>query len=225
MEASMMVPALLFVATLAVPGYDVPNGQNGPATPAAPAVSAPATDTEQTRLQQLEGSRRDTGDRPHTVGFGGQLAVSNRGAGAGVRYFFFERLGLNMDVLWVRHGSRFTSSATPQGSTFAALPSFLFLLKKPDPSADVDVVPYVGGGLSYVSASRSTPTTAGATSTLVRRRGNGGQVFGGIEMTFSDADWMTISAEGIYYKLPINYVNANVVGGFNYLLAFHFYLR
>ena len=220
----MMVPALLFVATLAVPGHDVPNGQNGPAAPPAPAVSAPAVDTEQTRLRQLEGGR-ETGERPHTLGFGGQLAVSNRGAGAGVRYFFFDRLGLNMDVLWVRHGSQYTSSTTPRGSTFAALPSVLFLLKKPNPSAGVDVVPYVGGGLSYVSASRSTPTTAGASSTVVRRSGQGGQVFGGIEMTFSDADWMTISAEGIYYKLPVSYVNANIVGGFNYLLAFHFYLR
>jgi len=37
--------------------------------------------------------------------------------------------------------------------------------------------------------------------------------------------FLTISIEGTYYRLPVTYVNANVVGGFNYVLAFHFYLK
>lgn len=217
----MLIPAALVAVALTAPGQNVPSGPNTP--PASPAVTASVTSGDQRRGQQIEGRER-TGDRPHTVGLGGQVAVSNRGAGFGSRLFFAERLGVNIDVLWIKHGTRYTSNPQNQGSTFAALPSVIYLFTKPDPSKGVDIRPYVGAGVNYVSASRSTPTTGG-TTTLQRRSGTGAQVFGGIEMTFREADWMTVSAEGIYYRLPVNYVNANIVGGFNYILAFHFYLK
>lgn len=174
--------------------------------------------------QQASPDRRDRmmGRRPHTVGFGGQLLISNWGAGGGTRLFFGERLGVDFNVAWYRHG-RYSSIAN-QGSTFATLPSFIYMLTKPDPDADIDLRPYVGGGISYVSTSRPAVFTTGA-STLQRRSGTGAQAFGGVEMTFAEADWMTFSIEGVYYKLPVSFVNSNIVGGFNYFVAIHFYLR
>jgi outer membrane protein W len=99
------------------------------------------------------------------------------------------------------------------------------MLTKPDETKDVDIRPYVGAGMSYVSTSRPRTTAFGEPPTLQRFSGTGGQVFGGIEMTFKEADWITISAEGIYYKMPVHFVNSAVIGGFNYLMAIHFYLK
>ena len=53
----------------------------------------------------------------------------------------------------------------------------------------------------------------------------GGQVFGGAEMTFRSADYITISFEGTYYRLPGTYLNAHFATGFTYAFAFHFYLK
>ena len=167
-----------------------------------------------------ERERRTTGDRPHTIGLGGQMGVSNRGGGGGFRYFFGNRLGGNLEVAWYR--PRYSTTAS--GSTFAVLPSFIFMLTDPDPTREVDIRPYVGGGVNYVRSSRPVVTSPGQSASL-SRSGMGTQAFGGIELTFREADFLTISVEGTYYRLPVTYVNANVVGGFNYVLAFHFYLR
>ena len=217
----MLSSALILEAMLAAPGQDV----STLSVPASPSIVSGISFEEDQRRPQGEGERRRTGERPHTVGLGGQVGISNRGAGGGTRFFFGNRFGVNFDMLWYRgSGTRYTSNPQ-QGSTFAAMPSFIYMLTKPNLTRDVDVRPYVGGGVNYVRSTRPVTTTGGSTTTLQRRSGTGGQVFGGVEMTFAEADWMTISAEGIYYKLPINYVNASIVGGFNYLLAFHFYLR
>ena len=207
----MTVPVLLLSALLGTPA------QEPPVRPASPAPIVARFDTDQ--LQQ-EQERRRTGDRPHTFGVGGQMGVSNRGGGGGFRFFLTDRLGANFEVLWYR--PRYSS--TTNGSTFAVLPSFIFMLTKPDPTREIDIRPYVGGGLNHVRASRPVMTSPGQTTSL-RRSGTGGQAFGGVELTFREADFLTISVEGTYYRLPVNYVNANVVGGFNYVLAFHFYLR
>jgi hypothetical protein len=216
-----MIPALLVTLALSVPGHDVPNT---PQAPTSPAVSnAPkSNDEDQT---QLERRTRQSGERPHTFGLGGQLGISNRGAGASTRLFFGERLGVNLNASWHKHPSFTTSSGTYSRSTFVTHPSFIFLLTKPDPSKDVDLRPYAGAGASYVSTSRPRFIVPTGTITTQRTSGTGGHVFGGVEMTFSEADWMTISAEGIYYKLPSAFVNRALVGGFNYLLAVHFYLK
>jgi hypothetical protein len=213
----MNLAALLLTATMALPA------QSGQA-PGAPADTERIQPSGEADRQQVSPDRRERmmGRRPHTVGFGGQLMVSNWGAGGGARMFFGERLGVNLNVSWYRHG-RYTSN-TNQGSTFATLPSFIYMLTKPDPDAEVDIRPYVGGGISYVSTSRPAAFTTG-TTTLQRRSGTGAQAFGGVEMTFAEADWMTLSVEGVYYKLPVNFVNSNIVGGFNYFVAVHFYLR
>lgn len=170
---------------------------------------------------QRDRGRAPTGTRPHTIGVGGAMTVSNRGAGGGLRYWFGERVGVNLTANYYRGGLRQTGGSR-SGSTFAAVPSIIVMLTGPHPAREVDIRPYVGGGVNYV---RSSATTTTGTSALTRRSGTGGQVFGGVEMTFRDADWMTISAEGIYYSLPVSYVDASTIGGFNYVLAFHFYVK
>jgi hypothetical protein len=37
--------------------------------------------------------------------------------------------------------------------------------------------------------------------------------------------FMTISAEGIYYKLPVAMVNTSMMDGMNYLMAVHFFVK
>jgi len=211
----MTVPVFVLSALLGAPT------QAPPVRPAIDPGNGPAIiarfDTAQ--LEQ-ERERRTPGERPHTIGIGGQMGVSNRGGGGSFRYFFADRFGANFEVAWYR--PRY--SATTNGSTFAVLPSFIFMLTDPDPTRDIDLRPYVGAGVNYVRSSRPIATAPGQSSTL-GRSGMGGQVFGGVELTFREADFLTISIEGTYYRLPVTYVNANVVGGFNYVLAFHFYLK
>jgi len=113
-----------------------------------------------------------------------------------------------------------TNDAT--GSTFAVLPSVIVMLTKPDDTRQVDVRPYVGGGVNYV---RSTRPVSFSSSNQVRASGVGGQAFGGVELTFRDAQQVTVSAEGIYYRLPVRYINANAIDGFNYRVAVHIYLK
>ena len=216
-----MIPALLVTLVLSVPGHDVPNT---PQAPSAPAVSNAPTSNDEDQTQ-LERRTRQSGERPHTFGLGGQLGISNRGAGASTRLFFGERLGVNLNASWHKHPSFTTSSGTYSGSTFTTFPSFIFLLTKPDSTKDVDLRPYVGAGASYVSTTRPRIIVPGGPITTQRTSGTGGQAFGGMEMTFSEADWMTISAEAIYFKLPASFVNRALVGGFNYLLAIHLYLK
>ena len=159
-------------------------------------------------------------DRPHSVGLGGQVSVSNSGVGGGTRLFFTERLGVNLNAFWY-NGSP-TSYGPAQGSTYGAVPSFMFMLTQPS-TRDVEIRPYVGGGMSYISSSR--PVTTGNVSTQERFNGVGGQVFGGVELTFREAQFMTISAEGIYYKLPVAMVNTSMMDGMNWLMAVHFFVK
>jgi outer membrane protein W len=207
----MDLAALILAAALAA----------GPSTPDARGTSRHAEVSWHAAQRRVEGERRQTGARPHTVGLGGQLAFGTRGGGAGARLFASDRFGVNVNALWYRNGSRFTT--TPQGSTFAALPSLIWILTKPDPTREIDFRPYVGGGVNYVRSTR--PVTSPGGQTIQTRSGVGAQAFAGLEMTFRDADWMTVSIEGIYHELPVNYVDASIVGGFNYVLAFHFYLK
>lgn len=192
------------------------------ALPPAPSdvhVRAAASPVDQQR--PTDERERTSGERPHTVGLGSQVSMSTRGGGGGGRFWLRERLGVNVNVSWYR--PRYTVAGQPQGSTFGAFPSFILMLTKPDATRDIDVRPYVGGGLSYISTPRRVLVNGVAETN--RMNGTGGHAFGGVELTFKEADWMTISAEGIYYRLPVRFVNAAVVDGFNYLLAFHFYLK
>ena len=75
----------------------------------------------------------------------------------------------------------------------------------------------------HISSSR--PVTTANTTMSERFTGVGGQVFGGVELTFREAQFMTISAEGIYYKLPVAMVNTSMMDGMNWLMAVHFFVK
>src|SRR5262245_36890418 len=105
----MLIPSILLAVAMAPP----PPPQNPQDTTP---VAATSTSEEQRRTRQAERTPSRTGDRPHTVGLGGQLGVSNRGAGAGTRLFFGDRVGVNLNAFWVT-GNRYTTT-TSQGSTY-----------------------------------------------------------------------------------------------------------
>ena len=164
-----------------------------------------------------------TTDRPHRFAVGGTIGVSTRGAGGAVRYWFGERLGVDLQAAWSRPINAYGNST---GNTFQVLPSVVFMLRPITPNADIDVRPYVGGGFNYLQTSAyHPPTIPGASTSHQDTNGIGGQAFGGIEMTFRDAQKMTISAEVVYYNLPIRTISAQAIDGFNFTIAFHYYLK
>ena len=203
--------------------------QNPPQAPQDSALIVTATaSADAQRSQPQEQGQRSQGEQPpplsidrnHTVGLGGQVSVSNTGVGGGTRLFFTERLGVNLNAFWYNNSP--TSNGLSQGSTYGAVPSFMYMFTSPR-TGNIDLRPYVGGGLSYISSSR--PTTVGNVATTERFTGMGGQVFGGVEMTFRGADFMTVSAEGIYYKLPVSAVSTSMMDGMNFLMGVHFFVK
>jgi outer membrane protein W len=186
-------------------------------------AAAPPSAEQRDRRQQITNGPTE---RPHTVGLGASIGISTYGGGGSVRYWFGDRVGLNFDAAWTRPYQRTTTpqgTAISRGSVFQALPSMLVNLKKANQDADIDLVPYVGAGLHYINSSR--PLTYTAPTLDQRTSGMGGQVFGGVEMSFKETPSLTISVEGIYYRLPVRVANARLIEGFNYLVAIHWYLK
>ena len=216
--------ALLFAVALLGPS------QNPPQAPQESALVLNADFRADAQRQQPREGRQQSSqeegrppmsiDRPHTIGFGGQVAISNTGVGAGTRFFFTKNLGVNLNAFW--YNASPTSYGAAQGSTYGAVPSFMFMLTQPS-TRDVEIRPYVGGGMSYISSSR--PVTTANVSATERFTGVGGQAFGGVELTFREMQFMTISAEGIYYKLPVAMVNTSMMDGMNWLMAVHFFVK
>ena len=139
-----------------------------------------------------------------------------------MRYWPAERVGVDFALAWIR-GAQY--GPTYSSSTFLFMPSVLVLLTKQDPNADVDIRPFVGGGISYVRGGVIAAPTSTFQTSLVRGGGTGMQTFGGVEMSFKEMDSITISAEVTYYRLPIHILTANVIDGVNYFIVFHFYLK
>ncbi len=216
----MQMTIWLFVAA-ALSG---PQQAPPPVVPATPPTSIRANfdttspEAQQGRTQGREPGRPIIEERPHTVGLGSALTASNRGVGGATRVFFNDRIGVDFSANWYRPQSGYST-----GYIFHATPSFLYMLTKPDDLRDVDIRPYIGGGMSYVNStyrSALVPETTGQ-----RTSGIGGQAFGGAEITFKAAQWITISFEGRYYRLPVRFVNTNMIGGMNYLMMFHFFVN
>ena len=221
----MTVPVLLLTAALAAAQQDVRVPQSPP--PAAPTIAArfdPGSLDQQRRGP--DENERQSGERPHQIGVGAQMGLSNAGGGGAFRLFMTQQLGFNFSANFYR-GTRYNTINGPvQGSTFSVMPSVMYMITKPNLLRDVDLRPYVGGGLNYVHASgRPQPTTVPGVISYGSENGIGGQVLGGVEMTFRSADYITISFEGTYYRLPVTYQNASLRDGFQYALAFHFYLK
>jgi hypothetical protein len=225
-----MLGTLLFVTASLTAGPAAPSGA---VTPPEPNLATVEFEPQRTRTQPQPSQPQTTSigsgpsQRPHTVGLGGTFAVTNYGAGGSMRYWFSDRVGLGVDASFSRPygGSTPVTQRTTiyRGSVFQALPSVFVSLKKPNQNADLDLVPYAGAGFHYLTASGSLGYTP--TSLQERTHTVGGQVFGGVEMSFKEAPSITISGEGIYYRLPGRFANAGLLEGFDFLAAVHFYLK
>lgn len=189
----------------------------------APVVAVPQTVIRANFDPAAPQQRQPTGERPlppderpHLVGVGSALTATSQGIGGATRVFFNDRIGVDFVAAWYNPPNRNTT-----GSVFNVTPSFIYMLKLPNDLANIDIRPYIGGGLSYVYSSyRATGTVYTGSDS-----GIGGQVFGGAEVTFKEAQFVTISFEGRYYSLPGRSVNVNMIDGMNFMMMFHFYLK
>jgi hypothetical protein len=85
-----------------------------------------------------------------------------------MRYWFGQRVGIDFTAGYYRH--RLTPTLT--ASSTQVMPSVLVMFTEPDPSRDVDVRPYAGGGVNYARLLSGTPATgAGAPHLGALRRG------------------------------------------------------
>jgi hypothetical protein len=186
----------------------------GPAPAAASAPPAPFALTASASPQR-SGPQGLTGSRPHRFGLGGTIGVSNRGAAGAMRYWFGQREGIDFTAGYYRH--RLTPTLT--ASSTQVMPSVLVMFTEPDPSRDVDVRPYAGGGVNYARLLSGTPATGAGTSAT------GGQIFGGVEMTFAEAESLAISAETGYYRQPVRLTSAPYADGVDFRIFVHMYLN
>jgi hypothetical protein len=165
---------------------------------------------------------RMSDERRHEFGLGATFGLSGRGGGGGFRYFFNDRFGVNALAGYSRPQSIGGSSLGR--SVFYVAPSVVYMLTPMNTKADIDLRPYIGGGMSYGGAT-GTPSTGGSTGIRSNGFGLGGQVFGGVELTFQDAKAVTISAEVAHYEVHSPYSAGPIIRGTNFFLTFHFFLK
>lgn len=197
----MPIAAALIAATLLASGVQTP---------------APGAPSQQPQSQDDPGAPSSTTERPHEMGLGG---FGGSGGGPSFRYFFGEQIGVEVSGGWYRP---MTAGGGSQGTSFQVSPSMVVMLRKSNTLADLDLRPYVGGGIIYMNAPATVATRA---ATATRQDGLGMQAFGGVEMTFASAPSLAISAELIYHKLPIESYNVNLNRGVDFYLLFHYYMR
>jgi hypothetical protein len=95
-----------------------------------------------------------------------------------------------------------------------------------NPTDDMQVRPFVGAGVSYADTMGQQPVNTNTSAITNRGSGMGSQAFAGLELTFKQYDSLAISAEGIYRHLPIGVLNtAQDIGGFDWVLGLHYYLK
>src|SRR5262249_731216 len=105
-----------------------------------------------------------------------------------------------------------------------AAPSLMWLLTKPNQTRDVNLRPYLGGGINYVSS--SAPVVASTRTTVTpTTSGTGMQAFGGVEMSFKATPQFAITLEAAYFHLPEGFAGTGYIGGMNYLLGFRYYVK
>jgi outer membrane protein W len=193
--------------------------------PAAPADLTPPVAIEQSQASQTQdpGGAPSHTEPPHRIGIGAQMNASANGASGGTRYWFGDRLGVDLNAGWYR--SSFTSVTGSRPSTFVVTPSVMYRFGKTNATDDMQVRPFVGAGLSYADTMGQQPINVN-TSAIARQSGVGSQAFAGLELTFKQYDSLAISAEGIYRHLPIGVLNtAQDIGGFDWVLGLHYYLK
>jgi len=185
------------------------------AAPQSGSGDSPSSATPPSTQGTSDGTPTPSGtDRPHEVGLGG---FGGAGGGPSFRYFLRDRLGVEMNVGWSRAGY----GAPGQGTTFRAVPSVVLMLNNARAMADVDVRPYVGGGINYMHTSVPFSTLTGQVS----QGGVGQQVFGGVELTFAAARSLAISGEVRYFRLAVPTYAANIASSTDFYLLFHYYLK
>jgi hypothetical protein len=182
----------------------------------APVASADAPAV----VQQGEDGPATPTERLHQFGLGGSMGVGSRGGSGAFRYFFGDRIGFNATVGWYRPTG--AGNAGSQGSTFLVAPSMVYMLTKAAAAKDIDVRPYVGGGLNYANGTSPIRRSSDVGS---RTGGLGMQAFGGVELTFLEAPSIAISAEVAHYRLAVPAVSADASQGTNFYLLFHYYVR
>jgi hypothetical protein len=185
-----------------------------PSSPAAPGPT-PAAQTPASPQSVEAGTPSTPTERPHQIGVGASMGMGSRGGGGAFRYFFGDQIGFNANVGWYR--------GTTQGSTFVAAPSFVYMITKSRQLADIDLRPYVGGGLNYTST--SVPVRTNTASLAAHTSGLGMQVFGGVEFSFLSAKSLAISAEVAHYNMVANDFASGLTQGTDFYMMLHFYLK
>jgi len=160
---------------------------------------------------------------PHTLSFGGSIVAGSNGATGGFSYWFNEHVGVDMSVGYYRLPNYYSSNGS-SGYTFQTAPSVRWLITKPNQTRDVNLRPYVGAGINYVSSSNPVPAAA-RTATSYTTSGMGMQAFGGVEMTFKDTPQFAVTMEGSYYHLPEGFAGTGYIGGMNYLIGIRYYVK
>lgn len=163
----------------------------GPAAPHPPpdlpAVSA--APPVQSQRVQVPGARQVN----RRFGFGANVGLGTNVAGGTFRYWFGDRVGVDMNAVWARPFSR---TGVDSGSTLLLAPSAIVMLRTYDDDKDVNLQPYIGGGLNYARQSGRAEADGGTAS------GTGSQLFGGMELSFHDVPNIVISATVVRYWLP-----------------------
>jgi len=146
------------------------------------------------------------------------MGFGTGGGGLSFRFFFNDQLGLNVAGGWSH------SPNSNQGYTAYVAPSMVYMLTKSKKLADIDVRPYVGGGLNF-SNSSAAPVQTTRTNVSGGTSGLGMQVYGGVEVTFQDVKSLAISAEVTHYQLAASGYSTAAMQGTNFLMMFHYYMN
>ena len=208
----MPTASLLLVTSLLAPGASfLPT-----AVPATPVAAA-----------QQRATMAPTSTGPsHRLGFGGSLAVSNYGVGGSTRYWFTKHVGLSMAAGWYRPRQYgYTTYSVPSSSTVMAMPSVMVTFGATDPNREVSLRPYFGVGVSYLHATTGLTPVTGLPSSALTYSSTTPVGLGGTELFFRDHPNFTLSVDGVYYRLPVQFVNRAYVNGLNFQVSAHFYLK
>jgi len=199
-----IAPLLLVTSLLAAPqAASAPVGVES----VGPVAVVPASSVWVQARGQSRSSSAARRSRAGRFGLGGNLAASTRRIGGNLRYWVTDRLGLQLTASW--YPARNTGTVDRTSTTLVA-PSVIYMLVPFDATKDVNLRPYAGGGLNY--ARTSVPVNA-TRQQVSDARGTGGQVFGGVELTFADAEQIAVSGEVVHYWLPGRFLNSDAVQG------------
>jgi hypothetical protein len=144
------------------------------------------------------------------------------------RFWISKHVGLSMTAGWLRppqygYAGYQNQVQVRSSSTLMASPSVLVTFNSTDPNREVSLRPFVGTGVTYMHATSRTTQPAGVTSTTFDATMP--MALGGSEIFFRDHPRLTLSAEGVYYRVPVSFVNRAYVSGLGFQVSAHFYLK